>query len=121
MVLETITSVNAFIDALSQKLAVPAEQLFEIVQCVGAKTAVNFYISLSTFVISLIIAIAICYISTKSNTIDSPVAAFGVFMFLVSMVAMLFVVGTSIDYIFWSIDHRAWAFDYILNSFLNVK
>ena len=121
MIPENIDAVSTFIDVLSQKLAVPAAQLFEIVERIGARTAVNFYLSISTFVASLVLAIAFSYIGTKNRMLDGPMACLTMFLILVSMISFLFVIGTSIDYIFWTIDSKAWALNYILDNFLGAK
>lgn len=121
MIPENIDAVSTFIDVLSQRLAVPAAQLFEIVERIGARTAVNFYLSISTYIISLVLAIVFLYIGTKNSKLDSPLSGLVIFLILISMISFLFVIGTSIDYIFWTIDSKAWALNYILDNFLGAK
>lgn len=121
MIPENIDAVSTFIDVLSQRLAVPAAQLFEIVERIGARTAVNFYLSISTFVASLVLAIVFSYVGTKNRMLDGPMSALTMFLILISMISFLFVIGTSIDYIFWTIDSKAWAINYILDNFLGAK
>jgi hypothetical protein len=109
--------VNAVIDKLADKLAVPAGKLMELLPAIGIKSVVGCVVA----TICLLIFVPIFLYATRrvewndnGYNGDLPYFLTGIFAAVVSLSSAAILIKTFSGVILWLYNPQAWALDYIL-------
>lgn len=101
-------AVNAVIDHLAEKMAVPSAKLMELMPLMGVKSVA----ALGLAIVALLIAVALMLWGLHNDK-DGVIAI----TFLVEITSGIAVVTLLSDVVLWLYSPEAWALGYILSKF----
>ena len=114
----TATQVNAVIDHIADKLAVPSAKLMELLPALGVRDVVIGGVLLAGWLLCAAILVAGWRAARRKDDKDLPffVALFGGVPMLIALLPVIAKVG---DLALWLYSPEAWAVRYVFNRFFS--